>query len=232
MDRFIGLIGIVVILGIAFLASNNRRKINIRLVLSGIGLQVLLAILILKVEPVKQGFQFMGQGMQQIEHFAKEGANFVYGGIAGSQGGMPRGASADSTLSMKILVENGIPKEQASASLTTIRTQLNTLKIVTDSATLAGKGVNVAVASNTQKSFGDRLSAMGAIVPDSATMASIFGATNMPSAAILIANQDRYIEPVADYRAPTSFVFAFHVFIRLLQLIIFLDNPSSGRKRP
>ncbi len=211
MDRFIGLIGIVVILGIAFLASNNRRKINIRLVLSGIGLQVLLAILILKVEPVKQGFQFMGQGMQQIEHFAKEGANFVYGGIAGSQGGMPRGDAADNTLSLKILAENGIPKQQAEASLKTIQTQLDGLKKVTDSTVLAGKGVNVVVASDTLKPFGDRLSAMGAIVPDSATMAAIFGATNMPSAAILIANQDRYIEPVADFRAPTSFVFAFNI---------------------
>jgi CNT family concentrative nucleoside transporter len=82
MDRFIGLIGIVVILGIAFLFSNNRKKINLRLVLSGIGLQVLLAVLILKVPPVTQFFQWLGGGMQQIEHFAKEGANFVYGGIA------------------------------------------------------------------------------------------------------------------------------------------------------
>jgi CNT family concentrative nucleoside transporter len=82
MDRFIGLIGIVVILGIAFLFSNNRKKINLRLVLSGIGLQVLLAVLILRVEPVKVFFQWLGQGMQQIEHFAKAGADFVYGGIA------------------------------------------------------------------------------------------------------------------------------------------------------
>jgi concentrative nucleoside transporter, CNT family len=81
MDRFIGLIGIVVILGIAFLASNNRKKINLRLVLSGIGLQILLAVLILKVPPVTAFFQILGAGMQKIEHFAKEGANFVYGGI-------------------------------------------------------------------------------------------------------------------------------------------------------
>ncbi|HAN39829.1 MAG TPA: hypothetical protein DCQ29_13070, partial [Chitinophagaceae bacterium] len=39
MERFQGLLGIVLILGIAFLASNNRKKINYRLVISGIGLQ-------------------------------------------------------------------------------------------------------------------------------------------------------------------------------------------------
>ncbi len=82
MERFIGLIGIALILGIAFLFSNNKRKINYRLVLSGLGLQIILAVLILKVPPVRQFFQFLGKGMEKIEAFAKEGAAFVYGGIA------------------------------------------------------------------------------------------------------------------------------------------------------
>ncbi|HMW74925.1 MAG TPA: Na+ dependent nucleoside transporter N-terminal domain-containing protein, partial [Saprospiraceae bacterium] len=49
MERFIGLIGIVLILGIAFLMSNNRKRINYRLVLSGLALQLGLALFILKV---------------------------------------------------------------------------------------------------------------------------------------------------------------------------------------
>lgn len=81
MERFIGLIGIALILGIAFLFSNNKRRINYRLVFSGLALQVLLAVLILKVPPVTSFFQTLGKGMQKIEHFAKEGAAFVYGGI-------------------------------------------------------------------------------------------------------------------------------------------------------
>lgn len=83
MDRFTGLIGVVLIFGIAFLFSNNRKAINYRLVLSGIALQTILAFLILRVSYVKQFFQFLGRGMEKIEAFAKEGANFVYGGIAG-----------------------------------------------------------------------------------------------------------------------------------------------------
>ena len=43
LSRFSGLIGIVLILGIAFLISNNRKAINYRLVASGLGLQLLLA---------------------------------------------------------------------------------------------------------------------------------------------------------------------------------------------
>ncbi|MBK8845878.1 MAG: NupC/NupG family nucleoside CNT transporter [Bacteroidetes bacterium] len=81
MDRLTGLIGVVVILGIAFLFSNNRSKINKRLVFSGLGLQLVIAVLILKVEPVKNFFQWLGHLITYIERFAKEGASFVYGGL-------------------------------------------------------------------------------------------------------------------------------------------------------
>jgi CNT family concentrative nucleoside transporter len=85
MDRFTGLIGIAMILGIAFLLSNNRKAINYRLVISGISLQFLIAILVLKIPPVTAFFQKLGHGMEKIEQFAKEGASFVYGGIAVQQ---------------------------------------------------------------------------------------------------------------------------------------------------
>ena len=81
MERFTGLIGIVLILGIAFLCSNNKKRINIRLVLSGLALQLGIAILVLKVPAVNHFFQLLGKGMQKLEGFAKEGAGFVYGGI-------------------------------------------------------------------------------------------------------------------------------------------------------
>lgn len=87
MERFTGLLGIVLILGIAYLFSNNKSKINLRLVISGLVLQIFIAVLVLKVGPVTRFFQWMGKGMEQIEHFAKEGANFVYGGLAITQDG-------------------------------------------------------------------------------------------------------------------------------------------------
>ncbi|MBI3501882.1 MAG: NupC/NupG family nucleoside CNT transporter [Bacteroidetes bacterium] len=82
MERFTGLIGIILIFGIAFLFSNNRKAINLRLVISGVALQILIAILVLKVEPVTKFFQLLGKGMEKIEQFAKQGADFAYGGIA------------------------------------------------------------------------------------------------------------------------------------------------------
>src|ERR1700749_3420626 len=81
MERFTGLIGIALILGIAFLCSNNKKRINLRLVFSGLGLQLGIALLVLKVPAINNFFQVLGKGMQKLEGFAKEGASFVYGGI-------------------------------------------------------------------------------------------------------------------------------------------------------
>jgi CNT family concentrative nucleoside transporter len=82
MERFHGIIGILFILGLAYLFSNNRKHINYRLVASGLTLQVLIAVLILRVSPVQHFFEFLGKGMQKIEQFAKKGVDFVYGGVA------------------------------------------------------------------------------------------------------------------------------------------------------
>ena len=81
MERFTGLIGVALIFSLAFLLSNNRKAINYRLVLSGVGLQIAIALLVLKVAPVTRFFALLGKGMGKIEQFATQGASFVYGGI-------------------------------------------------------------------------------------------------------------------------------------------------------
>ncbi len=81
MDRFTGIIGIIVIFGIAVLMSNNRKAINLRLVLSGLALQILIAVLVLKVTFITNFFALLGRGMGKIEQFAVQGASFVYGGV-------------------------------------------------------------------------------------------------------------------------------------------------------
>jgi CNT family concentrative nucleoside transporter len=85
MERFTGLIGVVLILAIAWLFSNNRKAINYRLVASGIALQAIIAVLVLQVPPVTRFFQWIGHGMEKIEMFARKGATFAYGGIAANQ---------------------------------------------------------------------------------------------------------------------------------------------------
>ena len=85
MDKFHGLIGAIVILGIAFLFSNNRKAINYRLVISGILLQTVIAVLVLRIPPITAFFQQLGHAMEKIEQFARAGATFVFGGIAVEQ---------------------------------------------------------------------------------------------------------------------------------------------------
>ncbi len=85
MERFQGILGVLLILAIAFAFSNNKKRINVRLVVSGILLQTFIAILVLKVPPVTAFFQKLGHGMEKIEAFARQGASFVYGGLGVQQ---------------------------------------------------------------------------------------------------------------------------------------------------
>jgi len=81
MGRFTGIIGIIVILGLAFLWSNNRKKINYRLVVTGLFLQIALAIFILKVPIGQDIFAFLGKAINKLLDFSKEGGLFVFGDL-------------------------------------------------------------------------------------------------------------------------------------------------------
>lgn len=81
MERWTGLLGIGVILGIAFLFSANRKAINYRLVLSGLALQLGLALFILKTEPGEALFARAGAFITRLLNFADKGGEFVFGGL-------------------------------------------------------------------------------------------------------------------------------------------------------
>lgn len=81
MERFIGLIGIVVIFLIVFLMSNNRKAINYKTVGTGFLLQVLLAVFIFKVPIGQKMFLMIGLFIQKILEFATEGGLFVFGAL-------------------------------------------------------------------------------------------------------------------------------------------------------
>jgi concentrative nucleoside transporter, CNT family len=81
MGRFTGIIGIVVILGLAFLWSNNRKAINKRLVITGLLLQLVLAIFILKVPLGQEIFAFLGKAINKLLEFSQQGGQFVFGDL-------------------------------------------------------------------------------------------------------------------------------------------------------
>jgi len=79
MEQFTGLLGIVLILGLAFLMSNNKKRINYRLVISGLAIQLAMAIFILKVPIGQAMFSKLGYIVTKVLDFSNEGANFVFG---------------------------------------------------------------------------------------------------------------------------------------------------------
>ena len=81
MERFFGIFGIILIFGIAFALSNNRKAINYKTVGMGFLLQVLLAVFVFKVPLGQKMFMAIGVFIQKILEFAKEGGEFVFGGL-------------------------------------------------------------------------------------------------------------------------------------------------------
>ena len=74
-----GGLGMIILLFICYLLSNNRKGIDWRLVLGGIVLQIILAVLILKVPIVYSMFQWIADRFVDLLSFADAGANFVFG---------------------------------------------------------------------------------------------------------------------------------------------------------
>jgi CNT family concentrative nucleoside transporter len=85
MAQYTGFIGIFAIFALAFLCSNNRSAINLRLVICGLSLQLILAMFILRT-PWGQGlFSFLGRAVEKLLSFAADGAAFVLGPLANSE---------------------------------------------------------------------------------------------------------------------------------------------------
>ncbi len=78
MGRYQGLIGVVVLLAIAWLMSNNRRKISLRVVIWGLALQFGFAFLTLRTEAGLQFFQVCDVGVNKLLDFSEAGSEFVF----------------------------------------------------------------------------------------------------------------------------------------------------------
>ncbi len=91
-----GIGGLIILLGIAFLFSNNKRRINWRLVGTGIFIKVLFAILIIHSETLRSWFfilgwpkdavNWLGTAIVSLLGFTTEGSKFVFGKLANSYG--------------------------------------------------------------------------------------------------------------------------------------------------
>ncbi|OQY70384.1 MAG: NupC/NupG family nucleoside CNT transporter, partial [Ignavibacteriales bacterium UTCHB3] len=91
-----GILGVGVLLGIAFLLSNNKKNVNWRLVAGGLSIQFVLAIFLIKGQAmseffaplgwVKSFFQWVSSFFVVILEYSEAGASFVFGNLAVSPG--------------------------------------------------------------------------------------------------------------------------------------------------
>ncbi|MCC6636271.1 MAG: NupC/NupG family nucleoside CNT transporter [Ignavibacteriaceae bacterium] len=91
-----GIIGVGVLLGIAFLLSNNKRNVNWKLVIGGLSIQLVLAFFLIKGEAmseffspfgwVKDLFSWVGSFFVVLLQYSEQGASFVFGNLAISPG--------------------------------------------------------------------------------------------------------------------------------------------------
>ncbi|TFG75336.1 MAG: NupC/NupG family nucleoside CNT transporter, partial [Chrysiogenales bacterium] len=91
-----GVLGLFLIIGIAILFSNNRRRISWRLVFSGIAIQVTFAVFILYSDRLSSWFSplgwpkvvisWLGGAVVSLLSFTTEGSKFVFGRLAENSG--------------------------------------------------------------------------------------------------------------------------------------------------
>ncbi len=78
-----GILGLAVFIGISWLFSENRKSISIRMVASGLGLQVVFGILLLKLSFFRDIFIWLNNVVLALEESTQAGTSFVFGYLGG-----------------------------------------------------------------------------------------------------------------------------------------------------
>ncbi len=80
-----GLFGLAVLIGIAWLFSNNKRAVDWRLIATGVALQVGFAALVILVPGGRDVFDWLGQGFVKLLSFVNEGSRFIFGSLMNTE---------------------------------------------------------------------------------------------------------------------------------------------------
>jgi concentrative nucleoside transporter, CNT family len=73
------LVGLLVLLSIAFAWSSDRSAIDRKTVAWGLGLQIVIALIVLRTTPGREAFAAAGRGINWLLDFGSVGASFVFG---------------------------------------------------------------------------------------------------------------------------------------------------------
>jgi concentrative nucleoside transporter, CNT family len=85
MGRFTGILGLLTMLGLAYAFSTNRKAIRAKTVAWGLGLQLVFALFVLRLEFGRWLFQQAGDYVNRLLSYAYVGSEFVFGDL-GKQG--------------------------------------------------------------------------------------------------------------------------------------------------
>jgi CNT family concentrative nucleoside transporter len=80
-----GVVGLLLILAVAWFFSTNRRAIRPSLLAWGLGLQILFALLVLKT-PLRGAFESASRAVEALLRYAEEGSSFLFGPLGKSTG--------------------------------------------------------------------------------------------------------------------------------------------------
>ncbi len=81
MGRFTGILGLLTMLALAYIFSTNRRAIRLKTVAWGLGLQIVFAIFVLKLEVGRWLFEQAGKYVNILLSYSFVGSKFVFGGL-------------------------------------------------------------------------------------------------------------------------------------------------------
>lgn len=91
MDALRGVLGLLLLLGVAVLASRDRRGIRWRIVGAALALQIVFAFLVLRTRPGQVVLDFLSRQVETLIGYTQSGTDFVFGPLA--QVGAPKGVA-------------------------------------------------------------------------------------------------------------------------------------------
>jgi CNT family concentrative nucleoside transporter len=79
MGRYTGILGLLTMLGLAYIFSTNRRAIRLKTVAWGLSLQIVFAVFVLRVDVGRRMFQVIGDAANKVLSYSFVGSEFVFG---------------------------------------------------------------------------------------------------------------------------------------------------------
>src|SRR5271170_1421293 len=81
MGRYTGILGLLTMLALAYAFSTNRRAIRLKTVVWGLGLQIVMAIFVLRTQKGQDLFAWLGAGAKHLLDFSYYGSEFIFGDL-------------------------------------------------------------------------------------------------------------------------------------------------------